>query len=388
MNPFLKLMDQRIDQLFSDHRILNWNPIKKSIFVFAFFIFIKILWILWKGVIYFTPEYHPFIHLPAMLYQLRIELIEIGVAFALIILGFFCIDQRKFYHIAPYFTVQIFGLAQLYDAYMSGIFSASTIVNAACYLFVGLILFNSRIIFSVIVSVSIVSGIIGHLTLQNQLVYAPLFNFENIGQPYYQNSLWLGTMGYFCFPVMFISLYLLNMIIKQWREREMYIAHLVQFDSLTGVYNRRKLTELLLQMDDVQHHAIIMLDLDNFKQVNDRYGHLIGDQVLITVANTIQENIRGTDILGRYGGEEFLMILKNTDEKTARMIAQRCIRALSEIDHRLAKNTTFKVTGSMGIAFIRNDTKVTEALNAADIALYQAKAQGRNRICFAENFAE
>lgn len=388
MNPFFKLMDHRIDQLFNDHRILNWNPIKKSIFVLVFFILIKLLWIFWKGVIYFTPEFHPFIHLPAMIYQFKVELIEIVVCIALIILGFFCIDQKGLYKIAPYFTVQLFGISQLFDAYMSGIFSSSTILNAACYLFVGLILFNSRVIFSVIISVAVVSGIIANLTLQKKLVYAPLFNFENIGQPAYQNSLWLGTTGYFCFPVLFISLYLLNIIIKQWREREEYIAHLVQFDALTGVYNRRKLTEYLLQMDNVRDHAIIMLDLDNFKQVNDRYGHLIGDQVLITVAKTIKANIRSTDILGRYGGEEFLIILKNTDQKTASEIAKRCIEALSAIEHQLAKNTTFKVTASMGIAFIRHDIKVNEALNAADIALYQAKASGRNRICFAENFTE
>ncbi|AXQ22748.1 GGDEF domain-containing protein [Acinetobacter wuhouensis] len=369
----------------NDFKILNWNPIQKCILVFILFIQIKVLWIIWKAYIFLTPEVQIFVHLSEVRLQLYIEFFEIFVA-VLFIVGLLLISKsRKGEVILPYLSVNVFGLTLIFDAYMAGVFSPNTMTNAVCYLFVGFILFNVRVMLSVITSLAITIGVISDQTIKGNLVNAPLFNFETIGTPEYLNGFWMGSIAYFTFPIIIICILLLLLILKQWRERESYIAHLVQFDALTDVYNRRKLTEILQHLDRGKKHAILMLDLDHFKQVNDRYGHLIGDQVLISAAEVLKANIRSTDILGRYGGEEFLIILNDTDEKKARTIAERCITALAEIEHPLTYDSTFNVTASMGIAFLYQGINVKDALNSADIALYQAKAEGRNQIRFSKD---
>ncbi len=127
-----------------------------------------------------------------------------------------------------------------------------------------------------------------------------------------------------------------------------------------------------------------MIDLDHFKQINYRYGHMMGDRVLMNVAKVLQENLRDQDIVGRYGGEEFLMILKDIDADAVYAIAERCRQAIYELEHRIDDLYMAEVSASIGVAFSQTDLSVMEVLQAADEALYQAKSEGRNRICFAE----
>jgi diguanylate cyclase (GGDEF)-like protein len=126
--------------------------------------------------------------------------------------------------------------------------------------------------------------------------------------------------------------------------------------------------------------SAIMLDIDHFKKVNDTYGHAAGDEVLRMIAQRCRENLRVVDILGRYGGEEFAIILPETDLTTAHHIAERLRQRLTEkpiITDRL----TIAVTISLGVSAAESDTfDVAALLNQADAALYQAKQAGRNRV--------
>jgi len=165
-----------------------------------------------------------------------------------------------------------------------------------------------------------------------------------------------------------------------------------RIDGLTQAFNRKHWEECLAKEFSrarrYKHDlALLMLDLDHFKLLNDTFGHQGGDLVLIETAKKIDKLLRMGDLFGRYGGEEFAVILPNTDLEGAEEVAER-------IRQSIAKNTidynqkTISVTASIGVAIIdSNNTRYEDLISNADLALYQAKAAGRNRVCLAKEVA-
>jgi diguanylate cyclase (GGDEF)-like protein/PAS domain S-box-containing protein len=156
---------------------------------------------------------------------------------------------------------------------------------------------------------------------------------------------------------------------------------LASTDVLTGLANRRRIIEYLdvtLANSETGKRAllVILFDIDHFKAVNDRYGHDIGDDVLKRVASSANECLRNTDLIGRYGGEEFVIVLPGTDHEVSLQIAER-VRASIEASR---DDQQPKVTVSLGIASTRDGDTCDVILKRADIALYEAKGAGRNRL--------
>ncbi|MES3152018.1 sensor domain-containing diguanylate cyclase [Sphingomonas faeni] len=156
---------------------------------------------------------------------------------------------------------------------------------------------------------------------------------------------------------------------------------LASTDALTGLANRRRIVEYLdAMLADVDAGevamSIVLFDIDHFKTVNDRYGHDVGDEVLRRVAATATEGLRNTDLIGRYGGEEFVIILPRTNADTALQIAER-VRARIEASWQDGQP---KVTVSLGIATTHGEDAGHGILKRADVALYAAKSAGRNRL--------
>jgi diguanylate cyclase len=180
------------------------------------------------------------------------------------------------------------------------------------------------------------------------------------------------------------SLYKSSVALKQAYAR---IEELAELDDLTGSFNRRCIMRML---DDgiVQAHrtkapfSIALIDLDWFKRINDAYGHPIGDEVLRTFAITVFANIRTNDRFGRYGGEEFLLVLPDTRDDVAAQILDRLRAIIAELDWS-AFSTGMRVTISAGVATLKPDETPDTFLARADSALYAAKARGRNRIASA-----
>jgi diguanylate cyclase (GGDEF)-like protein len=156
-------------------------------------------------------------------------------------------------------------------------------------------------------------------------------------------------------------------------------------DSLTGLVNRRALFDLLhREMERHRRHghevAVIMFDVDRFKEVNDTYGHAIGDAVLRHVVGVTGRIIRGADTLGRYGGEEFVLVATETDKTQALLLAERIREALRNSELPM-NHHGLRVTASFGVAILHADDAETEQmLRRADAALYAAKAAGRDRV--------
>ena len=162
------------------------------------------------------------------------------------------------------------------------------------------------------------------------------------------------------------------------------IAELAIHDDLTQVYNRRHFFTVLQREKSLcdrgqSAFSLCMIDLDHFKRINDSYGHLMGDVVLKTIAQCIQNNIRDVDYIARYGGEEFAMVLAYPSLQDSLMCAER-IRCLCGDLIFTGLPESLRVTISIGVAQYDPDESIDELIRRADAALYRAKAAGRNRV--------
>jgi len=151
-------------------------------------------------------------------------------------------------------------------------------------------------------------------------------------------------------------------------------------DPLTGIYNRSKLNLLLTH--EVQEayqgentFSLLFIDLDHFKLINDHYGHQKGDQILVDLTTIIRNALRNSDIFGRWGGEEFLIILPSTDAASAFLIAEKLRHCIQDHDFVLEDSLTI----SIGISEYDPIKSIDEMIAAADEAMYQAKEHGRNK---------
>lgn len=382
-------LQQLLVKVVRDPTILNWSQIHKCILVFAFFLFIKLLWISWNVYTLLSPQVHIFVNLDALRFHLRIEIIELFVVLFLIQYFYTRRNDPRSERLLPYVCMIFSTTSLVFDGYSSGLLATGTIINAMSFGYLVLVLFEKKIVFfAMCYSILIFFIFIGSGIVTGEYHYAPIFNLANIGYPNFLNHFWFASTIFFSIPPLAMGIFIFSTILKQWKERELYITQLSEVDGLTGIYNRRVLTDHLLDLDrnaaSLDSFAIILLDLDHFKRVNDTYGHLMGDQVLIKSSQILKSSLRSTDILGRYGGEEFLIIIKNTKKEEVLGLAERCRHALAEYTYHNDEISGLKVTTSIGIAYIENYMNSKDALNHADQALYEAKSKGRNQICFAQ----
>jgi len=170
------------------------------------------------------------------------------------------------------------------------------------------------------------------------------------------------------------------------------LRHHANTDPLTGVHNRRFFHDVLSRESErsKRHNqplSLIILDIDHFKVINDTFGHLAGDQVLREIGRLTRENIRTIDMVCRYGGEEFAVILPQTELEAASLIAERLRTGIAEFPFSTGEESPLMVTASLGVACRHESDYLskqgTELIQAADQALYAAKDTGRNRTCMA-----
>lgn len=173
--------------------------------------------------------------------------------------------------------------------------------------------------------------------------------------------------------------------LTRYKKIERQLANMALFDSLTGTLNRPAFyqhaeKEFARSKRYYRPLAVIMLDIDHFKHINDQYGHHGGDQVLQIFAEACQEVIRSTDVMGRVGGEEFVLLLPDTPMNAAFNLAERLRARINKYPY-LAGDMLIEVTASLGVAELhREDTDFRALLRRADDALYQAKHAGRNQV--------
>jgi diguanylate cyclase (GGDEF)-like protein len=176
-----------------------------------------------------------------------------------------------------------------------------------------------------------------------------------------------------------------NVAIINGLRHQQELENIANIDGLTGLFNRRWMNEYFQRqisraLNDNKPMALILADLDNFKTINDKHGHMVGDEVLFAVASVLSQQVRPTDLLARFGGEEFAFILPETSPEVAHQIAER-IRSTLEAT-KLGFDDEVKVeihvTLSLGVTNLMLGDNINILLSRADQALYQAKENGRN----------
>ena len=298
---------------------------------------------------------------------------------------------RRSYRNLPWFihlTTQFWYVCFFFSLYAIGPFTSPFVMLFLLAAVYGFIVFPLR---PVLLSLGTFTGLLIASTVAERLgliPYAPLINSTPLadGRPY---TSWIMSLGVIPLLASAIVLAMFAYVIVQWRDREQRLKELCKTDYLTGVHNRRSFmdraeTEFVRAQRFSSPIAVVMLDVDHFKRVNDSYGHATGDEVLKVVARIMAAEVRRHDVIARYGGEEFALLLAETNEEQARVMAERC-RVEIERANIIVGGKAIKVTASLGIAAYPRDgiSNVEQLVNLADEALYRAKAAGRNQVAIA-----
>ena len=172
---------------------------------------------------------------------------------------------------------------------------------------------------------------------------------------------------------------------RVYQRESRHAQDLARLDPLTGLHNRRAFLEAAQTWSSAAKRgkrplSLIMMDIDHFKQINDRHGHQTGDNVLLAIADLLKKHGRSSDVLARWGGEEFMLLLTETDLNQATSYAQRLRQAIAEI-RVPTQGGIVSLTASFGVTEHPSEQPLLESLNVADTLLYQAKGSGRNRVC-------
>ncbi len=187
------------------------------------------------------------------------------------------------------------------------------------------------------------------------------------------------------FLIFFVTV-IISYIIHRWVRKQVYYAY---HDSLTGLKNRANFEEELHRIIATEKEkltSLLVLDLDNFKLVNDTYGHLQGDKLLQSVGQNIDKAIKEEHSTFRLGGDEFAIILPNTTREETETVAKNVLQKLSDSFHEDTLLKEIHITASMGIAIVPDDgTDVKKLFQKADLALYKSKEKGKNQYCFYSN---
>jgi diguanylate cyclase (GGDEF)-like protein len=302
------------------------------------------------------------------------------------------IESRLF----QFVVMQYYGLSLISMGYFIGLLSFPAGIMLAGSPLIGLIFFEIRIVlWSVGVAMLAFLGY-AYATALGHLAYAPLIADQL--SPYHPATpFWMFSYYNFVLPTMAVALLLADQTLGRWRQRGEQVAELSRTDALTAVHNRRsilrQLERALARDGQAAPLTVALLDLDHFKRINDAWGHPAGDRVLQEAARTLQACLRHSDAIGRYGGEEFLLVLPGTTLDGATILAERCRQRLAELLLFGEDGTRIPVTASFGLACsvdgaVPDGTDTATAaiaaadrlIRRADAALYRAKAGGRNRV--------
>lgn len=379
-SPFTASPQHRLKEILLEYGvIMNWNTLNKCILMLILGCVIHLVWILWKIFIWLNPSLWSMINLGLVKQQIVLNLIFIVVLSSLIYPCVYWQHKAWVKRFVPYITVWCFITSLCRDAYLIGTLSPATLSSFVSLLTVGLVLLPRSIVYSALIPSTLYLFVCGYLSLHGILPYAPIFNLPNDA---YANSFWVGSMLYFITPVVMICLILFEILLSQWRNREQLIQQLSRIDPLTNTYNRRSLNQYLehIQRKKNQNYALVLLDLDHFKSINDCHGHHKGDEALILVGQLLKQHLRESDVVGRFGGEEFLLLLYHTTLEQAHHTAERCRAAIEHLELKDDHGSRIALTASFGISTAPSPLTPFQLLTQADKALYSAKASGRNQV--------
>lgn len=370
---------------------LEWRSSEKNLFILGILWLLHVGFVLWALLVLglrLGPETvlnnHVAPHLPWLL-----GLLGINTLLILITLALRRRDHDGVWH--EHLSAQWYALALVTLGHFTGTLSLATGVVLAGAPVVGFMFLNRGPVLA-----AMVTALAGHLVLTwaastGHLPYGGMLGPERApdGTP---STFWVVNLYLFTAPQFTFLAALSSLILARWRQREAEARLLSLTDALTHLPNRRAImAQLTREVEQSRRSglplAVVMMDLDRFKQLNDTHGHPAGDAVLVAVAETLGEALRQSDMAGRYGGEEFMILLHGADNHGASLLAERCRQALEDMAVDTGDGKPLKVTASFGLCSNEKNAALTpeEMVERADAALYQAKSRGRNRVDIAED---
>ena len=361
--------------------ILDWDLVKKSQVILLYASFEA-------AVIYFIQikyMYHPLANTELLL-KLQWLYPSVFILNILLILFGFLIKNKPNVHI-----YYVLFLSVYYPFSMLGLpigIGLLNMLNGVIFMgitFTALLLFPRFSVYFGLVAYVIACYLLSALTVLGYLDYALAYKPYTLLHKDVQNTQIIYSMFYTTLYAAF-TITLFDISVERWRRYNSKIQKLSCTDELTGLLNRRGVNEIIdLQMQQAQithrETSLIMVDIDNFKNINDQYGHNQGDLVLKHVANILRKNLRASDVIGRYGGEEFVILLPFTSIENAVSVAEVCRKALEQTAVEVKENEMLYIKACFGVsstAFSGFD--YTGLFEQADQALYDAKHNGKNQV--------
>ncbi|MFZ5723389.1 MAG: GGDEF domain-containing protein [Pseudomonadota bacterium] len=366
--------------------ILEWSRVAKAMLLLAFLLPMVMQYVLWLLYVLSREDRDRLVDVAfahaqfpvfCLLALLVVVLFAIGAAIRR------RLPQSRIYEAA---VLLFFSCSLLYYGWLIGTLSVEAGVVVIGSPIVGLILFSWRTVMACwALSCTVLLGM-ALAVAGGWMKYAPLLVLPTPGDETY-TRFWVFSHLYWVIPHLVFTMLLAGLALIRWRQRERAFRTLSHTDELTRVHNRRSIVDRLeREMARMRRSraplSVLLADLDHFKTINDTWGHPTGDRVLRAAAAALQDAVREYDAVGRYGGEEFLVVLPDASPEVARRVAERCRERLAALRVQADNGDAVPVSGSIGLACnaARPDADPDMLVQRADQALYRAKQNGRNRV--------
>lgn len=372
--------------------ILDWSPTQRLALLLALFFGQFLLYSVWAWFVLSYPDAQHYISLDMLILLFPLYFFILTY---LAFLYFCCRFLSQFPHSAWHSVMQVVvslslavGIPSI--AILGGLLSLGAGMLMLGIPILGLFFLQrwaSYVLFGV--SLAVFVGLVV-ATAFDQLPYAPLLTDQGLlgGK---NSGFWLYSTLFFNLMYVGLLFGMIDQLIQEFKSREQKVRYLSEHDELTGLLNRRavqqKIQSLLSKSRPPRalQVSVLVLDLDYFKSINDRWGHLVGDEVLRACADCLQQIVAERGWVSRYGGEEFLVLLLGHSVAETQQLAEQICQGIRQLQIDCETARTVQLTVSIGVASQNIDQvdKVFSLIHHADQALYQAKAQGRNQVVLA-----
>lgn len=367
--------------------VLEWQAVDKSLFLLLLLLPLYVQYLSWSLYVLSRPDRDMLVHVAIVHHMIQLEFLLLCLGAALVLVGLNLRKRRPKNLVFQYVTLQFYALSLVLMSYSIGTVSfCAGIVLLGAPMF-GFIFMDRGAVWCGALSALVTLVALSYATAFGWLPYAPIM----VAPTTMASSLfWMNSLFFFAAPFLLTLPFLADQMLLWWREREQRIQQLSRTDALTGLHNRRRILELLDELSQVclrqlKPLTVAILDLDHFKQVNDNWGHPVGDAILKQAAQCLKDHVRAGDQVGRYGGEEFMILLPGATAEDAEVVLNRCRQALTELSIENGAGGQVGTSASFGAVIRQAGTVVDlhKSVLAADQALYQAKARGRNCVVMA-----
>lgn len=381
------MMTREYRQIFRQRmaQVLEWSAVDKSLGLVAVLMLHFCQYVVWSLYALQHSQRDRLIQVDAVHSFMLVHAVVLGLGLLLLASGAWLRQQTPESRAFQHLTLHYYAISLVTASYAIGTVSfCAGIVLLGAPIF-GFILMDRRAVWLASISALTLLAILSYAAAFGVIPYAPVVvpPVDAVGRLFWMNSLF-----FFAAPFLLILPVLADQMLMWWREREARIRQMSRTDALTGLPNRRHILE---QAEAAASRTartgevftLAVLDLDHFKSVNDTWGHPVGDAVLRAAAYCLREHLRQGDLVGRFGGEEFLVLLPATPATTAVEVLERLRQALRRLVIDNGAGGQLGISASFGAAIHGMGDELQHSICRADEALYAAKTAGRDRVVLA-----